>query len=618
MSEQPWSPFPVQDWSSLPEDPLAEPPDSGPDPPRARRRWWPPLIVFVVIGSLIGALAYLGDAWGLEPPTTAAVAFLPDDGTAAYERIETTRELKTTSELTVTESARLSGVSGVLSTDTAFGIRVFADLYDQAGSLRVWRTTSTVIGAAAPTDQITRVYRANADVTLLGESTPEAASVFQPALVELPADVAPGQSWSSRGSAGDTLDYAAELRSAAGAAGCLEVTGEVRFTTKDRQPYRVTAIGRTWCLGQGMVASTESFADIAVRTTRVSAPEPAAITTASTPIAWSDPGRWQQHRFDTIAIDHTFGEGPMSGSPITMTPAITASGLVVRPLASINDLVATTPKTPAQWTSVWRAHVPGTILTITAFGDVIVVTTSERAVLAYADDGVRLWRLDLDELAPTAPVRLSDDDAVLVDLSGRVRAFAIRTGQPLWVHEIGADVRLPPAVGDGLVVIMDRGGTVSALGAASGAVLWTRELEGKAAILFDGAVVVLQDQTAHALDPGDGATRWLRPYLGIFTKMAVLGDRLVIATKNGTVLLDGDGAVRARFGSFLDLTSTANRIVGWGTERAQVFDATGAVSAEWPLPALTLALQDRPAVPTRQGVLLFGSDWAFDGWNDER
>ena len=366
-----------------------------------------------------------------------------------------------------------------------------------------------------------------------------------------------------------------------------------------------------------MVKSSATFADIAATTTRVAAPDPGPATTESTAIRWTDPAGWQHHSMDTLSIDPTFGEGPMSGSPITMTPVGTESGLVVRALSSVNDLVATTPKTRDRWTSVWRAHVPGTILTLTAFGNVIIVTTSERAVLAYSDAGVRLWQVELDELAPSAPVRLNGTDAVLVDLSGRVQAFSILTGAVRWDRSVGSDVRLSPAVGAGLVVIMDRGGTTTALDQATGRSVWTEDLEGKGAAFVGGTLVVLQDQTAHGLEPATGRSRWLRPFLGTFTRLATLGNRLVIATKSATVLLDAEGAVQARLGGFLDLTVTPDRFIGWGTGQAQVFGAAGTVIAEWPLPALTLAMQDRPAVPTRQGVLLFGSEWTFEAWNDE-
>ena len=153
----------------------------------------------------------------------------------------------------VTESALITGVAGVLSTDTAFGIKVFADLYDEAANLRIWRTTSTTINDPAPRNQVTRVYQTNSDIRLLGESSPDTGYAYRPGLVELPADAHAGQSWTSSGSASDSLDYSANLRANAGEGGCLMVTGEVRYTTKAGSPFRVVAIGRTWCPGLGMV-----------------------------------------------------------------------------------------------------------------------------------------------------------------------------------------------------------------------------------------------------------------------------------------------------------------------------------------------------------------------------
>jgi hypothetical protein len=59
-------------------------------------------------------------------------------------------------------------------------------------------------------------------------------------------------------------------------------------------------------------------------------------------------------------------------------------------------------------------------------------------------------------------------------------------------------------------------------------------------------------------------------------------------------------------------------MVGWGSEQAEVVDTAGTVRTRWTLPSLTLAVQDRPAVATPRGVLLFNSDWTFRGWTDER
>ena len=111
----------------------------------------------------------------------------------------------------------------------------------------------------------------------------------------------------------------------------------------------------------------------------------------------------------TISINPTFGQGPMVGSPSAVAaPVRTESGLVIRATLGPGDLVATTPKTLTEWTSIWRAHPGGTVLSLSAFGNVIIATTSNRQMVAYSDVGVRLWQLSLDDLAPTPPVRISD------------------------------------------------------------------------------------------------------------------------------------------------------------------------------------------------------------------
>jgi hypothetical protein len=159
---------------------------------------------------------------------------------------------------------------------------------------------------------------------------------------------------------------------------------------------------------------------------------------------------------------------------------------------------------------------------------------------------------------------------------------------------------------------------VTALEEATGEPRWTKELEGKAAGFVGGTAVVLQDQTAHGLDPGSGDRRWLRPFVGTFTELAGFADRLVLATKSATVLIDESGQVTARLPGYLRLTVSADRFVGWGEGEAELVDPSGAVDRRWPLPALTLAVQDRPAVGLSQGVLLANADWTFTLWNDER
>ena len=76
----------------------------------------------------------------------------------------------------------------------------------------------------------------------------------------------------------------------------------------------------------------------------------------------------------------------------------TESGLVVRATVSLNDLIALTPKTQTSWVAVWRAHVPGEILSVRAFGNVILVTTSSASWSRTPIWGSGCGSVDLDEI----------------------------------------------------------------------------------------------------------------------------------------------------------------------------------------------------------------------------
>ena len=134
-------------------------------------------MVLTVIGALVGGAAFVGHTVGLGWPRSAVTAYLPADGTAAYEMVETTREGRTTARFQVTETARFSGVIGLLSTDSTFGTQLFAETYAERDTLRIWRTTSNTYNDPAAPYASTRVYRATTAVELLGESRPSAGYV---------------------------------------------------------------------------------------------------------------------------------------------------------------------------------------------------------------------------------------------------------------------------------------------------------------------------------------------------------------------------------------------------------------------------------------------------------
>jgi outer membrane protein assembly factor BamB len=617
--DQPWSPFPVQDWSTLPADPLGSVAVNPTwPPPRPQRSWWLPLVVFGLIAVLVAAAAFVASSEGVAAPATA-VDYLPSDGAVSYERSDTTRELKSVVGIAVTESARLSGVAGLLSTDGAFASKMLAAAYSDRDRIRILRTITTAINDAAATTQTVRFYRVNTGVELMGVSTPSEGYVYNPALVVLPADVRAGSHWNGAGSAGDTFDYRSELRAEASGGDCLSVEGEVRYLSKEGQLGRLITVSQTWCQREGLVAESQSFADVRTASSRIDPPVPSVQTTTNAPIRWTAPERWTAKSMSTISINPTFGQDPMVGSPSPeVTPVWTESGLIIRPTSGSADLVATTPKTLTEWTSIWRAHPGGTVLSLSAFGNVIIATTSNRQMVAYSDVGVRLWQLALDDLAPTSPVRISGQDAVLVDLGGEVRKFDLVTGVVLWQQNVGSDVNVSPAVGAGVVVVMDRRGVTTAFEVGTGKRRWSLEMQGNAAVIIGETVVVIQDQTAHALSTVTGVHRWVRPIFGTLTDMVNFTSQFMVATKSQSVIVSGEGAVTQRLGPVLTLTATQDHLVAWGPNEALVIARDGKIVTRWSLPALTLALQDRPALATAQSVLLFSNDWTFQVWDDAR
>ena len=258
--DQPWSPFPVQDWSRLPEDPLAysavDPSWGPPEPPR---RWWIPLVVLAVIGALVGGATFAGHTVGLGPPRTPATAFLPADGTAAYEMVETIRE--------VADRGQLPGhrVGPVQRRDRAAEhrhdlrhpavrrdlrrARHAPDLEDHQQHLqrpgRPVRHDPDVPGQRARSSCWGRAGRALG--TFTGRRSSSCPRTCGPARRGA-GPVRPTTSWTTGASSGPRPVTTAS-----------DVTGEVRYLSKQGQAGPLVNLERTWCPGLGMVRASESF-----------------------------------------------------------------------------------------------------------------------------------------------------------------------------------------------------------------------------------------------------------------------------------------------------------------------------------------------------------------------
>ena len=85
---QRWSPFPVQDWSTMPAEgpgsPAGEPPPSWPAP----RGEGLPFLIMLVVAALLAGMIYVVHDVGVATADRGAARYVPADGAVWYTRQE--------------------------------------------------------------------------------------------------------------------------------------------------------------------------------------------------------------------------------------------------------------------------------------------------------------------------------------------------------------------------------------------------------------------------------------------------------------------------------------------------------------------------------------------------
>nr|WP_239579087.1 PQQ-binding-like beta-propeller repeat protein [Microlunatus panaciterrae] len=261
-------------------------------------------------------------------------------------------------------------------------------------------------------------------------------------------------------------------------------------------------------------------------------------------------------------------------------------------------------------------HPGGTVLSLTAFGDVVVATTSERTLVGYSASGVRLWRVELDELVLTAPQRVSTGAIVATSVGGEVLTIDLATGRTGWRASIGSDVGARVSAGAGTVVVLSRNGDAVALRAADGHELWRVALTdpSHAAVLGD-TVVVLDDNYVNGFDRRSGERRWRAVYPSLVGDVITLQGLVVVVGKEGTLAIDGSGRVRWRRQGYLDMVSDGTDLVGLTGDRADVLSRGGALRSSFAIPRYT-AVSARHALVHPQGLWLFSGGWPFKDYSN--
>ncbi|MFC7623628.1 PQQ-binding-like beta-propeller repeat protein [Microlunatus sp. GCM10028923] len=604
-----WAPFPVQDWDRL----AAE--------QRGRRRALRPLVVTGLVLALVAALIIVADRIG-EP---ADSVFLPADGTAMIGIRDLTGGGDTERSPVSVETVVLPAPAMIGSTDFGFASRLIAALRDESepltslGRVRLLRSTVT----AGPERQTTSVYEVGGDLDLVGEDglvglgPVGPGRVYRPGLTELPAGAGPGSTWRDSGSAGAGLGYASDFRAEPAPghpADCLQTSGRISYTDESGAELAERRVRRVWCPGRGIVESAESVADRTVTVRPGPAPVAEPAPDPGPAPAWPDPRQWRVSLQDPRSISPAYGEERVTGVP-SGPPVLTASGRVVRIGETGQDLVVlTTAGSDPPSRSVLRLHPGGRVTGLAAYRGLIIAATSQRRLVGYNDQGLRLWTRDLPEVITGAPVGVAGDRVVLTTIDGTAIAVSLRDGGELWRRSVGARTGTAPVVAGGSVIITGDDGTVTALDPATGEPYWdSTGSPGTVQVLGDTLITVSSDRI-EARDLAGGTRTWRLPVPGTLTGSTVVADRLVVATRETTMIMDADGTIRRRLGVLTGLLGWGDLLAGWTADRLMIMDPEGTELAGWPISGETWQTGSRTALATPRGLQLHGAGWEYLAW----
>jgi outer membrane protein assembly factor BamB len=109
-------------------------------------------------------------------------------------------------------------------------------------------------------------------------------------------------------------------------------------------------------------------------------------------------------------------------------------------------------------------------------GVVVVATMQPQLIALEAESGNLLWRAELPNQVLASPT-ISHSRVVVKTIDGKVLAFALKTGQRLWIYDHGAPTLMlrpssAPQIIDNKVVVGFSDGTLSALRLSNGELVW--------------------------------------------------------------------------------------------------------------------------------------------------
>lgn len=505
---------------------------------------WEAWVVALVVPALLAwfAVAVHGTTSAPEPSPSSARSFVPADGTR--RAVSFTQQGTTTRAMVETSRIEGSGIAFAMS-PAAFS---HTDLPTEGlANASWWR--EAVVPAAVATPSRYRISSVSDEGIWLRVQDWEDLGISFERFLELPADVSVGQTWTSSGAAvakptevsltyRNTSRSTAPIDRALADRGCLRVESTTELTGGDKpETWREVNV---WCPDLGVVEGRGNFRGspyAVVPATTEAKVTPADLQTLPIDVAGLD--GWTARTEELFAGDSTFGGG--TAEVFTgMAPVIAANGVIAFPQADARDLSGLLTLGPGRLWSHWWVRPGGDVVTVTSIGSLVLVTTSERTLVAYEAGGDFRWSAELDDVAVVAPVAVGGTKVAVGTVSGEVAVFDTATGNRLWRDQLDHGVHGALASDGSVLVAADTGPTLTAWDGDSGRQRWQVEAGSvftTGLLVGPGEVVLATNGALTAYDLASGNRRWEEPVgLGLGA----------VSSRFGQLWVDVDGALESR------------------------------------------------------------------------
>ena len=579
----------------------AQQPDVG------SRPLWPMLVVFLVIVAGIGAAFVLAsrtptavtEVQQLVVTSDAPVTFVTDPASSAQPPFTNATVAGPAASLALSlpgsvASARIFDAIAALGLDAA-----------ETQAVRSTVTAVTSEGVLSPYITV-GIITEGGYYDIVGTSVDGSTLWYSPPLLQVPADLTAGSTWTSEGLTLDvapftstgTVDGPAEVPDeVAGYGGrddCLTLSTVLDQQIPDGEGY--TAARRTvWCPGLGAVHS-EDLADGVVA--RLAQPGDVPWPPVAEPRA---PGTRDVGTSLPFPVPVTV----ISRPPVSMPGGMLMVNDAAQDLASVTVGAVRDGVTGDSSTLAWLQHPGGTVLGASIDTDRIRVTTSQRALQSFDFAGRMRWTASLPDIAAGAPAAVGAVITVaLVD--GTLRGFDAATGEPLWSVRLSDVITLSPVrVGD-LVVAADTSGYVVAVEDA-GALRWARSVDSVESLsaLSDGTLLIGQSSGLLTLLGADGDERWTVsvPDARVVDPGVLWGDVIALPTDGGLRGLSvDDGSVLWTLEDLRDARVTEVGLVVDGDHVRRV-DSAGRSTL------VTTLVEPDGSGPTEAFLVRLGTEW---------